>query len=102
MDSATGACQYFVELPHETACGYGADPIVATSGAQAFFVLGRDASLHVVDPGRRVVRRLYRPLDDDATAPSLGIGHAAARDGWIYAGFNRGGFRLRRYAIGAA
>ena len=66
------------------------------------YVLGRDASLHVVDLNSCALRQLYVALDASAAvaAHSLGIGHAALRGDWLYAGFSRGGFRLLRYEVG--
>jgi hypothetical protein len=98
----TGTREFAVELPDETAWGYGADPVVPAPGWRHIYVLGRDASLHVIDVHSRVTRQLYRPGDADAATPSLGIGHAAIRDEWIYAGFSRGGFCLRRYRLNPA
>ncbi len=95
----TGTRDFAVELPDETAWGYGADPIVLAPDGHAIYVLGRDGSLHAIDRHRLDVRQLYRPSDADAEAPSLGIGHAAVRDHCIYAGFSRGGFSLRRYGL---
>ena len=66
-------------------------------------MLGRDASLHVVDLNSRALRQLYAALDEAPAAVatrSLGIGHAALRGDWLYAGFSRGGFRLLRYDVG--
>jgi hypothetical protein len=88
-----------VDLPDATAWGYGADPIVPAPGCRQIYVLGRDASLHVVEPRNHLVQQLYRPSEAAAEAPSLGIGHAAIHAGWLYAGFSRGGFRLWRYAV---
>jgi hypothetical protein len=89
-----------VELPDVTAWGYGADPIIVASGRGAF-VLGRDGSLHTVDPPLGATRPLYAPVAeaDEGAAPSLGIGHATLCDRSIYAGFSRGGFRLLRYDL---
>jgi hypothetical protein len=87
-------------LPEATAWGYGADPIVVAADCRHAYVLGRDGSLHVADPATGVWRQLYDALEaEDGGGPSLGIGHAAVRDGWLYAGFSRGGFRLLRYAF---
>ncbi len=95
----TGARDFAIELPDATAWGYGADPIVPAPSGRQIYVLGRDASLHVVAPRSHLVQQLYRPLEADAAMPSLGIGHAAIHAGWLYAGFSRGGFRLWRYAV---
>ena len=96
----SGAQHVSVALPEETAWGYGADPIVLAADCRGLYVLGRDASLHVIDTTTCATHRLYNALDelDGVTTPSLGIGHAALHDGWLYAGFSRGGFRLLRYA----
>lgn len=96
----SGAHHISVALPEETAWGYGADPIVLAAGCRELYVLGRDGSLHVIDVTTRASHRLYNALEalDGVTPPSLGIGHAALRDGWLYAGFSRGGFRLLLYA----
>lgn len=98
----SGVPHFTVGLPDETAWGYGADPLVLASDRRAAYVLGRDASLHVVDLNRRTLRQLYVALDAPAAvaAHSLGIGHAALRGDWLYAGFSRGGFRLLRYEVG--
>ena len=98
----SGALQFTVGLPDQTAWGYGADPLVLAPDRPAVYVLGRDASLHVVDLNRRALSQLYPALDAPAAAasPSLGIGHAALRGDWLYAGFSRGGFRLLRYDVG--
>jgi hypothetical protein len=90
-----------VALPEETSWGYGADPIVPDAGGRSVYALGREGSLWRIDVAGRRATRIYRPADHDAGAAPLGIGHAALWDGWIYAGFSRGGFHLRRYALGA-
>ena len=111
----TGARDFAIELPDATAWGYGADPIVPAPSCLQIYVLGRDASLHVVAPRSHLVQQLStrpsearpsearpseaRPLEADAAVPSLGIGHAAIHAGSLYAGFSRGGFRLWRYAV---
>jgi hypothetical protein len=93
-----GGSPWRVSLPEETAWGYGADPIVLSEGERDLFVLGRDASLTAIDMRTGQSRRLYGAIDQTDTASgSRGIGHAAARGRWIYAGFSRGGFRLLRY-----
>jgi hypothetical protein len=96
----SGTQHVAVALPEETAWGYGADPIILAPDCRELYVLGRDASLHVIDVTTRASHRLYNALGalDEVTTPSLGIGHAALHDGWLYAGFSRGGFRLLRYA----
>jgi hypothetical protein len=88
-------------LPDATAWGYGADPVVLAPGSRDVYVLGRDASLHAVDVTGRSSHQLYAALEapDGVAVSSLGIGHAAVRDGWLYAGFSRGGFRLLRYDL---
>jgi hypothetical protein len=88
-------------LPESTAWGYGADPVVLAADGRQLYVLGRDASLHVVDMTTRATHQPYLPLEAMAgvTRPSLGIGHMALRDRWLYAGFSRGGFRLLRYSL---
>jgi hypothetical protein len=90
-------------LPEATAWGYGADPVVLAGGRQ-LFVLGRDASLHVIDMTTRATDRPYPPWEAmiGVAQPSLGIGHMALRDRWLYAGFSRGGFRLLRYSCEGA
>ena len=87
-------------LPDATAWGYGSDPVVLTGGRQ-LFVLGRDASLHVIDMTTCATHRPFPPWKPIAgvAQPSLGIGHMTLRDGWLYAGFSRGGFRLLRYSL---
>jgi hypothetical protein len=98
----SGVPHFTVGLPDETAWGYGADPLVLATDRQAVYVLGRDASLHVVDLNSRALRQLYAALDEapaTVAARSLGIGHAALRGDWLYAGFSRGGFRLLRYDV---
>ena len=97
----SGAHHFTAALPEATAWGYGADPIVLAPGRGEVYVLGRDASLHVIDVTSRVSHQLCNGLDvpDGHEAPSLGIGHAALRDEWLYAGFSRGGFRLLRYEL---
>lgn len=97
-----GAPLFTVELPDETAWGYGADPLVLTPDRRAIYVLGRDASLHVIDLNSRALHQIYQAFKApaEAAAPSLGIGHAALRGDWLYAGFSRGGFRLLRYDVG--
>lgn len=97
----TGVLHGSVPLPEETSWGYGADPIVPDATGRSVYVLGRDGSLWGIDVAGRSARPIYRPINDDAARASLGIGHATLRDGWIYAGFSRGGFRLRRYALPA-
>ncbi len=94
-----GAPRFTVALPDMTSWGYGADPIVLTPDGGELYVLGRDASLHVIDVTTRASQELYAALEapDGTASASLGIGHAALRDRWIYAGFSRGGFRLLRY-----
>ena len=101
----SGVPHVTVGLPDETAWGYGADPLVLATDRQAVYVLGRDASLHVVDLNSRAWRQLYTALDEapaTVAARSLGIGHAALRGDWLYAGFSRGGFRLLRYEVGGS
>src|SRR5688572_3222776 len=97
----TGNRQVAAALPEATAWGYGADPVVLEAGGRHLYVLGRDASLHVVDVTTRATHRPYLPLEAVAgtTLPSLGIGHMAHRGNWLYAGFSRGGFRLLRYSL---
>jgi hypothetical protein len=97
----SGVLHVTAGLPDATAWGYGADPVVLAPGSREVLVLGRDASLHVVDMTRRSSHQLYAALEvpDGVAMPSLGIGHAALRDGWLYAGFSRGGFRLLRYDL---
>ena len=96
-----GVQQVAATLPEATAWGYGADPVVLAAGGRQLYVLGRDASLHVIDMTTRATRRSYHPLQTGAgaTPPPFGIGHMALRDQWLYAGFSRGGFRLLRYAV---
>jgi len=99
----SGVPDFTVGLPDETAWGYGADPLVLSTDRQAVYVLGRDASLHVADLNSRALRQLYAARDQappTVAARSLGIGHAAMRGDWLYAGFSRGGFRLLRYDVG--
>ena len=95
----SGAHHFAAALPEATAWGYGADPIVLAAGGRELYVLGRDASLHVIDMTTGASHQLYSALEalDSVAAPSLGIGHAALRGGRLYAGFSRGGFRLLRY-----
>ena len=94
--------QITAALPEATAWGYGADPVVLAAGGRQLYVLGRDASLHVIDVTTGATHQPYPPLLE-ATAgvaqPSLGIGHMTLRDRWLYAGFSRGGFRLLRYVL---
>lgn len=97
--SDTGTQDLAMALPDETSWGYGADSVVPAPGWRHIYVLGGDASLHAIDVRRRVLRQVYRPLEADAAAASLGIGHASMRSGWLYAGFSRGGFQLRRYRL---
>lgn len=93
-----GAHHITLALPEATAWGYGAEPIVLSSDGRKLHVLCRDASLHVIDATTRASHRLYDAVEAvDGLTPSLGIAHAALRDGWLYAGFSRGGFRLLRY-----
>ena len=96
-----GAHLFTAALPEATAWGYGADPMVLAPGGHEVYVLGRDASLHVIDLTSGASRQLCRApaMLDGAAAPSLGIGHSALRDGWLYAGFSRGGFWLLRYDL---
>jgi hypothetical protein len=101
----SGVPRFTVGLPDETAWGYGADPLVLATDRQVVYVLGRDASLHAVDLNRRALRQLSTALDEApaaVAARSLGIGHAALRGDWLYAGFSRGGFRLLRYEVGGS
>ena len=88
-------------LPEATAWGYGADPIVVSADGGELYVLGRDASLHVVTVRTGAQHRRYAAVEsqDGVASPSLGIGHATRREGWVYAGFSRGGFRLIRYDV---
>ena len=88
-------------LPGTTAWGYGADPIVLAPGEGEAYVLLSDGSLYVVDLTSKASRRLYvaPALLDGVRARSLGIGHLAFRDDWLYAGFSRGGFWLLRYDL---
>jgi hypothetical protein len=99
----SGARHFTAALPDATAWGYGADPVVLAPGCREVYVLGRDASLHVINVSRasHQIDRALEALDGVAT-PSLGIGHAALRGGSLYAGFSRGGFRLLRYDRRAA
>jgi hypothetical protein len=96
-----GARDRTAALPEGTAWGYGADPIVLGADSRELYALGRDASLHVVDTGTGESRRVCDGFEapGDGKPPSFGIGHAALRDGWIYAGFSRGGFRVLRYDV---
>jgi hypothetical protein len=94
-----GEDQFTATLPETAAWGYGADPVVLAPDARELYVLGQGASLDAVDAVTGVSRRLFDPIEGEAGAPSLGIGHAALCNGRIYAGFSRGGFRLLRYAI---
>ena len=98
----SGAPHFTIELPDATAWGYGADPLVLALDRRAVYVLGRDGSLHVVDLTSRASHQLYAALDahDGVATPSFGIGHAARRGDWLYAGFSRGGFRVLRYELG--
>lgn len=93
----SGAHHVTAALPEATAWGYGSDPIVLAEGGREIYVLGRDASLHVMTVTTGAVHQLHTAVEADIAAPSLGIGHATMRDGAIYAGFSRGGFRLLRY-----
>jgi hypothetical protein len=98
FDRDGGSSRWQVSIPEETAWGYGADPIVLSEGERDLFVLGRDGSLTGIDVRTGDSRRLFGAIDGTAASgASLGIGHAAARGRWIYAGFSRGGFRLLRY-----
>jgi hypothetical protein len=97
-----GQRDFTCRLPDVTAWGYGADPIVLSDDGREIYALGRDASLHVVDvaTGASAVRGRALPGDSQTRPRSdLGIGHAAMREGWLYAGFSRGGFRLLRYDL---
>jgi hypothetical protein len=83
-----------------TSWGYGADPIVLAPGGREIYALGRDGSLSAIDVTSGVSRQVYAGTGEPGVATSsLGIGHAAMRDGWLYAGFSRGGFRLLRYDL---
>ncbi|MSO29605.1 MAG: hypothetical protein EXQ48_01495 [Acidobacteria bacterium] len=96
----SGARHFTAALPGATAWGYGADPLVLGPGGREVYVLGRDGSLHVIDMASRASHQLSTALElADGAEASLGIGHATLRDGWLYAGFNRGGFRLLRYDL---
>ena len=98
FDRDGGSSRWRVSLPEETAWGYGADPIVLLDGERDLFVLGRDASLTGIGVRTGESCRLYGAIDEAGEGgATLGIGHAAARGRWIYAGFSRGGFRLLRY-----
>jgi hypothetical protein len=95
----SGSHHLGIRLPDATAWGYGAEPLVLSPDGRTLYALGRDASLHMIDVSTGAQHRLYDPLEGvDGVTPSLGIGHAALHDGWLYAGFSRGGFRLLRYA----
>ena len=95
-----GARTLSVRLPGATAWGYGADPVVLAPDHRRVYVLGREASLHAIDVRNGITRQLYAcPVAGEHADVSLGIGHAALRDRWIYAGFSRGGFRLFRYDL---
>ena len=96
-----GVVAFTAALPEATAWGYGADPIVISADDREIYVLGRDASLHVIELKSGTLRQLCRApaMLDDAAASSLGIGHAAVRGRWLYAGFSRGGFWLLRYDL---
>lgn len=95
-----GAQQFSAVLPEATAWGYGADPVVMARGAREVYVLSRDGALHAINMNTGVAHQLYEALEPrDVAVTSLGIGHAALRDGWLYAGFSRGGFRLLRYDL---
>ena len=96
-----GAHDFAVELPEATSWGYGADPVVLAPDGRRIYVLGRDGSLYAIDLMTRTSRQVFGAVQtpDDTSVPSLGIGHSAMREGWLYAGFSRGGFRLLRYAL---
>jgi hypothetical protein len=96
-----GARVFTAALPESTAWGYGADPVVLAPDCRNIYVLGRDASLHAIDGATGASRCLYDLPDtmNVMDGASMGIGHAALRDGWLYAGFSRGGFRLVRYDL---
>lgn len=95
----SGSHHLAIALPEATAWGYGAEPVVLSSDGCTLYVLGRDASLHAIDVRTGARHRLCDALAAvDGVTPALGIGHAASHDGWLYAGFSRGGFRLLRYA----
>ena len=99
----SGSRQFTAVLPDATTWGYGADPIVPAAHCRQLYVLGGDASLHVVDGATGRCRQLYEPSPPpDNAAAALGIGHATLLNGRIYAGFSRGGFRLWRYDLGPA
>ena len=103
---AGGTRVFDAELPDETAWGYGADPIVLSPDAGRIFVLGRNGSLHAVTTERGSTVQLHAAIDAPGRSAeieklSLGIGHAALREGWLYAGFSRGGCRLLRYDLRA-
>lgn len=99
----SGARTLRVGLPDVTAWGYGADPVVLAPGNRLIYVLGRDASLHVIDVRQGIAQCCYTsPIAVEQENLSLGIGHATLRDRWIYAGFSRGGFRLFRYDLNQA
>jgi hypothetical protein len=98
FDLDSRADDFRAALPEETAWGYGADPVVLAAGSRTLYVLGRDASLHVIDVSGSA--RTWCPaLAGPASDASLGIGHAAIRNDRIYAGFSRGGFRLLTYDV---
>ncbi|MBF8300948.1 MAG: hypothetical protein HW394_1318, partial [Acidobacteria bacterium] len=65
-----GAHLFTAELPDATAWGYGADPMVLAPGGREVYVLGRDASLHVIDLTSRASRQL-------CSAPAMLDGVAA-------------------------
>ena len=98
----SGGRRAIATLPEATAWGYGADPIVLAPDGHRLYVVCRDGSLQAIDVASGASHELcndFAALDEVAT-PSLGIGHAALRDGQLYAGFSRGGFRLLRYDLG--
>jgi hypothetical protein len=95
----SGRRQFTSVLPEATAWGYGADPLVLSDDSRSLYALGRDASLQVIDVMTGATTRLCDPPEAMDTRASLGIGHAAVRDGWLYAGFSRGGFLLIRYDL---
>ena len=93
LDPADGRTLMRGDFPVDVAWGNGGVAVVHTAGALC--VVGRRGEVCTVDLGTGKPRSTSAPTTDT----SIGIAHAAARDGQLLFGFNRGGYRLHTIRI---
>jgi len=93
LDPTDGRVLVRGSFAHDLAWGNGGVAVVHASGALCG--IGRRGELSVYDTRDGDLLTTTEPIAD----ASIGIAHAAARDGQVLYGFNRGGYRLHAIQV---